>query len=116
MAEYKGAASEGNRALHMQKRRERAKEQMAEMRAKIVNVSIMAMIRNRLIAECVQLTIVYVVLLLHVNIILKTRPIGITVSVYCVCLYLTCLYCYVFCYCLFLVFLTNAGRLCFYNS
>ena len=40
MAEYKGAASEGNRALHMQKRRERAKEQIAEMKAKIVNVSV----------------------------------------------------------------------------
>ena len=39
MAEYKGAASEGNRAMHMQKRRERAKEQIAEMKAKIVNVS-----------------------------------------------------------------------------
>ena len=40
MAQYKGAASEANRAMHMQKRRERAKEQMEEMKAKIVNVRV----------------------------------------------------------------------------
>nr|XP_002131770.2 protein FAM50A [Ciona intestinalis] len=37
MAQYKGAASEGNRAMHMQKRRDKAKEQMEELKAKIVN-------------------------------------------------------------------------------
>ncbi|CAK8689309.1 protein FAM50A-like [Clavelina lepadiformis] len=37
MAQYKGAASEGNRAMHMQKRREKAKEHLEELKAKIVN-------------------------------------------------------------------------------
>lgn len=37
MAQYKGAASEATRAVQMQKRREKAKEQMEEMKAKIVN-------------------------------------------------------------------------------
>uniref|UniRef100_H2YYX6 FAM50A/XAP5 C-terminal domain-containing protein n=1 Tax=Ciona savignyi TaxID=51511 RepID=H2YYX6_CIOSA len=37
MAQYKGAASEGNRAMHMQKKRDKAKEQLEELKAKIVN-------------------------------------------------------------------------------
>lgn len=39
MAQYKGAASEGTRAMHIQKKREKEKEQLELMRAKIVNVS-----------------------------------------------------------------------------
>lgn len=39
MAQYKGAASEANRAMQMQKRRDKAKNQMEELKAKIVNVS-----------------------------------------------------------------------------
>jgi len=37
MAQYKGAASEANRAMQMQKRRDKAKNQMEELKAKIVN-------------------------------------------------------------------------------
>jgi len=37
MAQYKGAASEGHRAMHMQKRRDKAKAQMEEIKSKIVN-------------------------------------------------------------------------------
>ncbi|XP_039263652.1 protein FAM50A-like [Styela clava] len=37
MAQYKGAASEGTRAMHMQKKRDKEKEKLELMRAKIVN-------------------------------------------------------------------------------
>jgi len=37
MAQYKGAASEGHRAMHMQKRRDRAKAEIEEIKSKIVN-------------------------------------------------------------------------------
>lgn len=40
MAQYKGAASEGARAMSMQKRRDKAKETMEMMKARIVNVSL----------------------------------------------------------------------------
>lgn len=39
MAQYKGAASEGTRAMHIQKKREKEKEQLELLKAKIVNVS-----------------------------------------------------------------------------
>lgn len=39
MAQYKGAASEGARAMQMQKKREKAKEDMELLKQRIVNVS-----------------------------------------------------------------------------
>lgn len=39
MAHYKGAASEGTRAVHLMKKRERAREELERMKQKISEVS-----------------------------------------------------------------------------
>lgn len=46
MAQYKGAASEAGRAMHLMKKREREREQLEQLKQKIAEVCTFYLIKN----------------------------------------------------------------------